>query len=82
MYREYIYNAYKYLSWLERDIRYLPRLSSIVFTETRTLARPRVYQFQVVVVVVVVVVVFLIPCICLLLRKVPSDFGMLESLGS
>lgn len=57
VYREYICNAYKYLSWLERDIRYLPRLSSIVFTETRTLARPRVYQFQVVVVVVVVVVV-------------------------
>lgn len=48
---EYICNAYKCLSWLECDIRCLPGLSSILLIETRSLARPRVYQFQVVVVV-------------------------------
>lgn len=53
--REYICNAYKCLSWFERDIRCLPGLSSSLFIETRSLARPRVYQFQIVVVVVTAV---------------------------
>lgn len=42
---------YKCLSWLECDVRCLPGLSSILFIETKSLARPGVYQFQVVVVV-------------------------------
>lgn len=50
--REYIWNVYKGLSWLECDMRCLPGLSSILFIDRRCLARPGVYQFQVVVVVV------------------------------
>lgn len=43
---------YKGLSCLECDMRCLPGLTSILFIETRSLARPGVYRFQVVVVVV------------------------------